>query len=387
MASLELLKQLVGIPSDKSSVSQGGRVEYGVACFIRDYLKKNLRHLTIEEESVEDGRVNIFAHDGQPISLLLMCHMDTVEEGKGWTTSSRGELKGLRFYGRGSADIKCGLVAILTALKHAQETEKKGIAALFYADEEYDSKGIKKFVEDWGQKIKPELIICLEPTGGQLRRGCRGIVELRYVLRGKTGHAADPQSGISAFEGLNEGIQNLYAYLKTFSDPYLGNPSLNVATVRCGALQNKRPDGFVVFGSVGNIIPDYCEFVLEVRTIPGIDCESVKKVLHESFKKVGVIIETVETRMELKSFVTEKEKLKTVEDIFYEVIGGNIYQDIERGGYSDVQLLATLWDIPAVMWGARGDNIHGADEYVEINSFEKLETGLKKLVEKWHQGA
>jgi succinyl-diaminopimelate desuccinylase len=385
MPSLDLLKQLVEIASDKKAVSSGGQVEYGVACWLRDYVQKNLRGFVVEEQKIEEGRMNLFVHDNKPTSLLFLCHMDTVEAGSGWTTSASGEQKGLRFYGRGSADMKCGAVAILAALHQAQEIKKTGIAVLFYADEEYDSVGIKKFVAEYEKKLSPKLIVCMEPTNGKLRRGCRGIVELRYILRGKTGHAARASSGINAFDGLNQGINSLNELLKTIGDPYLGHPTLNVATVRCGAIQQKRPDDFIVFGSAGNIIPDYCEVVLEVRTVPGLDSEKIKKVFHEGLKKTGVVVETVETRLELGSFATPNEQLKLVEDIFYEVVGGDMYQDIEQGGYSDVQMLASLWQTPTVIWGAKGDNIHGADEYVDVSSFEKLETCLKKLVDRWEE--
>lgn len=384
MDSLTLLEQLVRIPSDKNAVVAGGRMEHGVACFLRDYLQENLSSFTIEEQKIEEGRMNLFVHDNTPTSLLFLCHIDTVEEGKGWTTSPRGELKGRRFYGRGSLDIKCGIVAVLRALERAAELDKTGLAALFYCDEEYDSLGMKKFVEEFGNKLNPRLIVCMEPTDGKLRRGCRGIVELRYVLFGKTGHAARPSSGINVFEGLNTGCDALYEFLKTKEDPYLGHPSLNVATVRCGAIQYKRPDGFIVFSSAGNIIPDYGELVLEVRTIPGIDSEKIKSVFHEGLKKTMVIIESVETRLERSSFVTPAEQLKLVEDIFYEIVGGEAYQDIEEAGYSDAQILATLWKTPIVIWGAKGDNHHGADEYVDLSSFEKLEIGLEKLVERWY---
>jgi succinyl-diaminopimelate desuccinylase len=383
MESLEMLKQLVGIPSDKNAMPRGGYFEFGVACWLRDYIKNNFPGLVVEEQLVEKGRINLFIHDAVPASLLFLCHIDTVEEGKGWTTSPRGEIKGRRFYGRGSLDMKCGAVAVLTALRHAVELEKTGLAVLFYADEEYESKGIKKFIAEYGQKIKPKLIVCLEPTEGQLRRGCRGIVELRYVLNGRTGHAAQPKSGISAFDGLNRAINALSQFVQTISDPYLGHPTINIARVRCGAIQEKRPDGFIVFSAAGNIIPDYCEVLLEVRTVPGLDEEKIKQTFQSGLKTTGVVIDSVETRSNLGSFVSPRENLKLIEEIFYEVIGGEMYQDIERAGYTDAQMLTELWQTPTIIWGADGDNHHGADEYVDLPSFEKLETGLKKLVERW----
>ncbi|MFA6132003.1 MAG: M20/M25/M40 family metallo-hydrolase [Patescibacteria group bacterium] len=383
MDSLTLLEQLVRIPSDKNAQNTTGRMEYEVVSFLRDYFKKNVPKLIVEEQKIEEGRANLLVHDNSPISLLFLCHIDTVEEGKGWTASPSGELKGTRFYGRGSLDMKCGAVAVVRAVEQAVKLGKPGVGALFYCDEEYDSLGIKKFVQEYGGKLNPKLIICMEPTGGKLRRGCRGIVELRYVLSGKTGHAARPSSGISAFKGLNQSVNALQDVLKDYSDPYLGHPTLNIATVRCGALQYHRPDGFTVFGSAGNIIPDYCEVILEVRTVPGLDGTKIKEIFQNGLRGTGVIVESVETKMELGNFVTPAEQLKLVEDIFYEMVGGDMYQDIELGGYTDAQVLAELWKTPVAIWGAKGENQHGADEYVDLPSFEKLEKSLEKVVEKW----
>jgi len=383
MDSLTLLEQLVRIPSDKNAQNTTGRMEYEVVSFLRDYFKKNVPKLIVEEQKIEEGRANLLVHDNSPISLLFLCHIDTVEEGKSWTASPSGELKGTRFYGRGSLDMKCGAVAVVRAVEQAVKLGKPGVGALFYCDEEYDSLGIKKFVQEYGGKLNPKLIICMEPTGGKLRRGCRGIVELRYVLSGKTGHAARPSSGISAFKGLNQSVNALQDVLKDYSDPYLGHPTLNIATVRCGALQYHRPDGFTVFGSAGNIIPDYCEVILEVRTVPGLDGTKIKEIFQNGLRGTGVIVESVETKMELGNFVTPAEQLKLVEDIFYEMVGGDMYQDIELGGYTDAQVLAELWKTPVAIWGAKGENQHGADEYVDLPSFEKLEKSLEKVVEKW----
>jgi succinyl-diaminopimelate desuccinylase len=358
-------------------------MEYGVACFLREYIKKNLRSFRVEEEKVEEGRVNLFVHDGADTNLLLMCHMDTAEEGNDWTFSSRGEQRGLRFYGRGSLDAKCGLVAILSALKEAEELGKTGIAALFYCDEEYHSIGMKKFIQEFRGRLNPKLVLCIEPTNGMLRRGGRGITEIRYVLRGKSGHAARLKSGISAFDGLNLGIQSLKEYLLTVVDPYLGHPTLNVATVRCGAIQRRRPDGFIEFGSSGNIIPDYCELVIDVRTIPGIDSQGIQSAFHAGVRKAGVVIESTEVTKDLISFVSPGEPLKFIENIKNEVMGDTLYQDPQEYGYSDAQMLAANWNVPTIIWGAKGENYHGADEYVDVNSFEKLEIGLKKVVDRW----
>lgn len=385
MNSLKLIEDLIAIRSDRHAKTDAGHFEYEVAVFLKQYIQKEFPALIIEEQEIEKGRVNLYVHDGTPVNLLFCGHMDCVEEGSGWTTNVRGERKGSRLYGRGSADMKSGLVTILAALDQAQKTGKKGVAALFYCDEEYDFLGMRHFVRGYGDRLKPELVVCPEPTNGLLSRATRGIVELRVVVKGKTGHAAKQNTGIDAFKGFMLGVQEVNTLLEGKQDPELGTPTLNVATVRCGALQESSIDPTVgpVFGYMGNVIPDYCEATLEVRTIPGVGHKEIIDAFNAGIKKHRSIVESCKTSINLGSYVTPREDLKLVEEIYEEVIGPVEYQSIQDTGYYDTQMLEEIWKIPMISWGPKGKNLHGSDEYVEIPSVEALERAFRLLVDRF----
>ncbi len=385
MDSLKLLEDLVAIRSDRHAKTNGGHFEYEVAMFLKKYIQDNYPNLVVEEQEVERGRVNLYVHDGTPVSLFFCGHMDCVEEGSGWTHNVRGERKGSRLYGRGSGDMKAGIVMILAALDQAVKTGKKGIGALFYCDEEYDFLGMRQFVKGYSDRLKPKMVICPEPTNGRLSAATRGIVEFRVVIRGKTGHAAKPNTGIDAFKGFMLGVGAIQELLKGKEDPVLGKPTLNVATIRCGALQGTSNDPSVgpSLGSMGNVIPDYCEATVEIRTIPGVGHKEILEAFNSGIKKHRALVDSCKTSINLGSYSTPREQLKLVEDIHEEVIGPVEYLSIQDSGYYDTQMLEEVWKIPVLSWGPKSKNTHGSDEYVEIPSMEKLERAFRLLVDRW----
>lgn len=385
MDSLKLLEDLVAIRSDLHATCAGGRFEYELAMFLKKYIEEHFPHLVIEEQEIERGRFNLFVHDGFPVNLLFCGHMDCVEEGSGWTYNVRGERRGSRLYGRGSADMKSGLVTILAALDQAAKIGKKGVAALFYCDEEYDFLGMRQFVKAYGDRMKPKMVISSEPTSGLLSAATRGIVEFHVVMKGKTGHAAKPKTGIDAFKGFMSGVDGIKELLAGKEDAVLGKPNLNIAMIRCGALQgpSNDPAAGPVFGSMGNVIPDYCEAIVELRTIPGIDHKNILEAFNAGVKRHRAIVDSCTTTINLGSYVTPRDQLTLVEEVYEEVIGPVAYQSILDTGYYDTQMMEEIWHIPVVCWGPKGKNTHGCDEYVEIPSVEKLERAFRLFIDRW----
>jgi acetylornithine deacetylase/succinyl-diaminopimelate desuccinylase-like protein len=92
--------------------------------------------------------------------------------------------------------MKAGIASTLTALKKFKHT--KGVTLTLECDEEYYFKGIKKLLKEY--KFNPKLVICPEPTNLKIISGCRGLIEIKLSILGKTAHAGNPQAGINAIE-------------------------------------------------------------------------------------------------------------------------------------------------------------------------------------------
>ncbi|MFO0702309.1 MAG: M20/M25/M40 family metallo-hydrolase [Candidatus Andersenbacteria bacterium] len=370
---LELLKRLIAIRSDREAQPRRGSVERGVADYLETYIERHLPTYRVRRQVVTPGRVNLVVTPRKRVQagVLLIGHMDTVPLGTGWRYRSLGQRVGSRLYGRGSADMKAGLVAILVVLEHAAVHGCSNVAALFYADEEYDFVGMKQFVRTAGLP-RPRLVICPEPTNLALRAGCRGVLELDVAVRGKSGHAARPWSGVSAFEGLLAGVDALKRLVRMTNDRVLGKPTLNVTGVRCGI-----GDGST---APANVIPDTCSATIEVRTVTGLTPQRIIRTFERAVRAYGANPATT-TKNSLGSFTTPRSKLRLVEQAQRSVLGRVSYAPAGKGGYSDIQLLAERWRVPAVLLGPTGAGMHGLDEFVTLQSIADLSAILCEVVD------
>ena len=370
--SIELTKQLVALPSAKSSHGTYGPMECDVAAAIKKFCDQSRPLWRVDRQHVGDGRENLLVHDGTPIKVLFIGHMDVIETGDGWRYNPQGFEEGDRLYGRGAADMKGGVAVMLTTLAHAAQKGISGVAGLFYCDEEYKFLGMKEFVKEYGHSLNPKIVICPEPTGLGIREGVRGCVEYQVIVKGKRGHAARPHMGVNAFRALVSGVQALDDLCARHDNPVLGKATVNITGVRCGTLNNEIGEE-VILGSKGNVIPDYCEAVVEVRVTPEVRGEMVAEALRQGIEDCGGQLVKADCHVNMGSFLTNRSLLGALEEAQRKVLGEVLYDDPARGGYSDIQLLAECWNTPCVLLGPTGFGMHGADEYVEKDSIEKLE--------------
>lgn len=371
--------ELVRIPSARTARSPDGPVEAAVTALILKKLRAEFVSWTIESTPFAPGRTNVYISGSTAPKLLFIGHLDTVETGAGWTQPPDGAIVGNRLYGRGSADMKAGVIAILHALRYAKEHSRHDVAALFYGDEEYNFAGMKDFVERYCGRLAPTLVICPEPSDGKLQRGCRGVLELRVTVAGRAGHAARTESGISAFLGFRKGIEALEQRLaETPRNDYLGAPTMNVTGVRCGVKTGNASE----LSTAANVIPDYCEATIEVRTTPGLNQDDVVTLLRSAVERSGCTLERVDAVLDLASFETSRLSLASVESVALASFGtSEIYRDPGVGGYSDVAMLAAAWKIPAVIWGPAGGGMHSPDEFVDLPSVSKLSHGFFQVID------
>ena len=109
-----------------------------------------------------------------------------------------------RISGRGSADMKGGLVSMLYGAVAARELGLLGerrIVFHFVCDEETGSEAGSGHLRQAGL-IDPDAVAMLtaEPTGGVVWHACRGAITLRVELKGREAHVGQAHLGVNAFE-------------------------------------------------------------------------------------------------------------------------------------------------------------------------------------------
>jgi len=170
-------------------------------------LAQRLTAIGFQAEYMRFGEVdNIWLRRGQEPPLFAFAgHTDVVPPGPQdqWLTDPfTPEIRDGMLYGRGAADMKGGLAAMVTASEQfiaAHPDHKGSIAFLITSDEEGPAvNGTAKVVETLearGEKI--DYCLIGEPTsyrqiGDRVKNGRRGSLNGRLLLRGTQGHIAYP---------------------------------------------------------------------------------------------------------------------------------------------------------------------------------------------------
>lgn len=368
METIEITKELIKIPSFVDSKNN----ESKLGQWIYEYLKTNST-LKIEKEFLDETRFNVIASNDPHPDILISGHIDTVQPKQGWLTDPFTPIeKDNKIFGLGSGDMKAG-VAVMLSLA-CQKTKQK-IIYLFYCDEEYDFLGMKKFIEDYENKIQPKMIISLDGGARQIGNSCRGLIELTVKVTGRSGHAASPKSGVNAITNSSIVIAQLEKILKQFKTLELGKSTLNIAYILGGT-----NIGNGLLGREGNIIPDYCEYVVEIRVAdPKLNAAIVSDFIRQESEKRGLKIEKMKVRHDLGSWITLVSQLKNI----IRLSSKSKILNAKNRGYIDIQMLwETFNKVPCFTFGIGSKGTaHKENEFVEIENIEKAEEFYRVLIQ------
>ncbi len=212
-------------------------------------LAERLRRLGFECESMPFGEVsNLWARRGGDAPVLCFAgHTDVVPPGpeEEWTTEPFEPVArdGLLF-GRGSADMKSGLAAMVVALEEfvaAHPNHKGSLAMLITSDEEGRARdGTLKVVEtlhardehiDWCVLGEPS---SQEKLGDVVRIGRRGSLSGILTVRGVQGHVAYPQLANNPIARFAPVLAEMHTVEWDQGNEYFPATSFQVVDIRAG---------------------------------------------------------------------------------------------------------------------------------------------------------
>jgi len=287
--------------------------ELNVGLLIEEYL--NVFGIENQLFPFEDNRANLIAFlnkDNKGKILLFNGHMDVVPPGNEseWTNEPLSAFVKRKKYifGRGTADMKGGLVAMVIALKilKSLDIELSGNLILnAVADEEIGGiLGTKWCLENVLQSIKPTFAIIGEPTGlnplpKAILLGEKGHLYVKVITKGKSCHASMPTMGKNAIYMMSELIEklkDLNRYIPDFKPPIplkklnelvaSAFPSTEIyerilgeqpqlSSLLQSLVQFSYSLTMINAGIKGNVVPDTCEALIDVRLLPGQEIESI----------------------------------------------------------------------------------------------------------------
>jgi succinyl-diaminopimelate desuccinylase len=166
-----------------------------------------------------------------------------------------------RIVGRGTADMKGGLVSMIYAALAAHELgllDGRRIVLHFVCDEETGSAAGSGHLREAGM-IDPDALamVTAEPTGGAIWHACRGAITLRVTTSGREAHVGYVDRGVNAFEHMIRIAEPLTA----LSSELLRDGSMLAVGGQTGA------------GAAFNAIPASAWFSVDRRFNPDEDLE------------------------------------------------------------------------------------------------------------------
>jgi len=311
-------------------------------------------------------------------TVALNAHGDVVPPGTGWTADPYGaEIRDGVMYGRGVAVSKSDFATFayaLLALKRAAAENAlalKGTVELHFT---YDEESGGAIGPQWllARGIsKPDYAISAGFAYG-VTTAHNGCLHFEVEVRGKAGHAAEPEKGHDALEAAAAMLHDLYSYRKALKAlqskvPGIGSPTMVVGLIEGGINTNVVPDR-VVFRLDRRIIPD---------EIPGAAEKFIVALLTESVAKMPGISVEIRKILEAKPFVPRpgqdrlvgalRKSARAVMGLDIETHGVPLYTDARH--YSEA-------GIPTVLYGAgprtlEEANGHRADERLKLQDLDR----------------
>lgn len=246
----ELTADLVSIPSHSDETDAG------------DFIENWLHEQTTATVS-RDYHGNVIARRGEgETSLALVGHHDVVPPDK--TQQADGEYvlsrRDGRLYGRGSADMKGALAAMMCAFRDVAP-ESSELVFVSFVGEEAGGNGARAAIDDG---FVPDFAVVGEGSTGYSEPGVTDVAVAHKGRRGSTitatgsaAHASEPQAGDNAIYRAADAIDEL----RSMQPPE--------STVLGEKLQSSIVATEISGGSAWNVIPEQCTITVDERTVPG----------------------------------------------------------------------------------------------------------------------
>ncbi|MDP2749260.1 MAG: M20 family metallopeptidase [Nanoarchaeota archaeon] len=336
----------------------------------------------IKKELDSDLEIKIYSKNDKPNlvakwnvgakkTLHINGHYDVVPITTNWKHNPFiPEIEGNKLFGRGSQDMKSGLAIMVYSIKILKELNIRpacNIELSFTCDEESGGiDGLGFLVKN--KLIKPDYALVLDGVN-QITNAHKGVLALEITVIGKSAHAAWPSRGINAFTGacklagelnsLNDKLTKIKSKCET-EDEITKSPTIVLGGVTIG-------------GNKFNTIPGEFSFTIDRRIIPEEKISDAKTQINkmiDTFKKNNPEYKIkIKTLLEAEPASTDKNS--RIGKVFFDAV-----KKVKRktpsftmiSGFLDMRFFVNNAKIDCIAYCARGENLHGDDEFVYIDS-------------------
>ena len=317
-----------------------------------------------------EGITNLWATYGSGAPLFVLAgHTDVVPPGPSSAWASDPFVPEIRdgvLYGRGAADMKSGLAAMVCAVERLLARGPVGgtIAFLITSDEEGVAQhGTKHVVEVLKSRgIRPDYAIVGEATGDQvfgdrITIGRRGSLGCNLKVFGKQGHVAYPLKADNPIHRLAPALAELVSIEWDAGNAHFPPTSFQISNLHAGT-------------GATNVIPGTAELIFNFRYCTESTADSLKARVHDVLDRHGLRYEA-DWWLSGLPFLTRQGALIEAAKAAIRDVTGLTPTLFTGGGTSDARFIAPM-GTEVVEIGPVNDSIHKVDEHVRVVDLDAL---------------
>ena len=343
-------------------------------------LAERLRPLGFEIEPMPFGEVeNLWARRGSEGPLFCFAgHTDVVPPGplEAWESDPfTPEVRGGLLYGRGAADMKGSIAAMVTAVERfiASHPDHRGsIAWLITSDEEGPAvNGTVKVVEtlerrkekiDWCLVGEPS---CSKRLGDTIKNGRRGSLNATLVVRGVQGHVAYPQLARNPIHEALPALSELAATEWDQGNAFFPPTTFQISNIHAGT-------------GATNVIPGELEVIFNFRYSTETTHEALEERVEEVLRRHGLDY-AIEWSLSGEPFLTSAGALvDAARQAVRETVG--IETELSTsGGTSDGRFIAPT-GAQVIELGPLNATIHKVNECVGVEDLDLLSKIYERML-------
>ena len=342
---LELLRELVSFRPASADPAAVDRVQERMKKYLEDH------GIFCTMEQVEDRHLLFASTTGNKTpDILFNPHVDVVPATNPEEQYALEEREDGRFYGRGAADDLGNAICVAQTLIELKGKVDAG--AIFTGNEEVGGSTTDGMIKlGYGAR---KMVVVADGNGGLSRvtYAHKGVVILKLIARGQTGHSSRPWAFDNAIEKLMRG------YLK-LADSWDNPKSIE-------DWRNTMAPCIVSGGKAENQIPGEASLIVNFRVTDAADIEKLPQRVAET---TGLEVEFMRCSLPFNGD-PQAPQLRLLAEILL-ARSGKVPEFAKMTGATDARHLQKL-GVPVAIIGCQGTGAHSACEYLESDAIDRM---------------
>ena len=343
-----------------------------------------------------NGRENVVGiHKVDPVqtagkSLILNGHIDVVPTGplEKWKNPPfKAHIEGDKVFGRGSGDMKAGIVAYTMAFEAIRQCGYKPAATVYLQsviEEECTGNGALACLQ---RGYLADAAIIPEPFSQKMMSAQLGVIWFKLKVSGHPAHVLDTAAGINAIEAAYYLFENLKVLEAQWNLDENKHASFKDHTHPVNFNLGK-----INGGDWASTVPTQCEMDIRIGFYPGSKLDDVKSdieaMINQSVKRHPqadkLAVEIVYQGFQAEGFSANLsgplyEQLANA----HQAISSSEIETMASTATTDARFFHLYGNTPATCYGPIAANYHSFDEWVSISSMLDVTKVLAVFMSRW----